>query len=156
MVRTNLTEPPQKKARSQSTATSTPLAATPSITDSVPAQAPSVTPALPIVPPTRLLNRLKCDGLRTIIKEKLLTMEGLEGKHPEETKEIRDESIFKDLPDLIETVVQPVIQTLPTETSTVAPSGSGIAIPSEATPGTDAYIQTATPATETLTKRENT
>jgi len=51
------------RARSQSTAASTPSAATHSTTDSVPAQAPSVTPALPIVPPPRLLNRLKGNGL---------------------------------------------------------------------------------------------
>ncbi|KAG5571313.1 hypothetical protein H5410_061079 [Solanum commersonii] len=51
-------------------------------------------------------------------------------------------------------VVQSVIQTLPTETSITAPSGSGIAIPSEATPGTDAHIQTATPVIETPTERD--
>ncbi|KAG5619825.1 hypothetical protein H5410_005043 [Solanum commersonii] len=37
--------------------------------------------------------------------------------------------------------------------STTSPSRYGVAIPSEATPGTDAYIQTTTPATETPTKR---
>uniref|UniRef100_M1DIP2 Integrase core domain containing protein n=1 Tax=Solanum tuberosum TaxID=4113 RepID=M1DIP2_SOLTU len=70
-------------ASSQSTNTSTPSAATHLTTDSVPAQAPPVTPALPIVPPPRLLNKLKGDGLRTIIEEKVLSMEGLEGKHPD-------------------------------------------------------------------------
>ncbi|KAG5595263.1 hypothetical protein H5410_036495 [Solanum commersonii] len=70
------------------------------------------------------------------------------------TEESRDKGIFRDLPDLIKTIVQPVIKTLPTGTSTAAPSGYGIAILSEATPGTDAHIQTATPATETPTKRE--
>ncbi|KAG5631696.1 hypothetical protein H5410_003413 [Solanum commersonii] len=61
----------------------------------------------------------------------------------EETQKSRDEGIFRDLPDLIETVVQPVTQALPAETSTIASSGSGIAIQCETTPGTDAYIQTA-------------
>uniref|UniRef100_M1DDG8 Integrase core domain containing protein n=1 Tax=Solanum tuberosum TaxID=4113 RepID=M1DDG8_SOLTU len=77
------------RARSQPTATSTPSVATPPTTNSVPAQASSVTPALPIVPPPRLLNRLKGDGLRTIIKEKLLPMEGLEGKHSDVLETLR-------------------------------------------------------------------
>uniref|UniRef100_M1DN82 Polyprotein protein n=1 Tax=Solanum tuberosum TaxID=4113 RepID=M1DN82_SOLTU len=68
--------------RSQSTTASTPSVATHPTIDSVPAQEPSVILALPIVPPPRLLNKLKCDGLRTIIEEKLLSLEGLEGKHP--------------------------------------------------------------------------
>uniref|UniRef100_M1E0P9 Uncharacterized protein n=1 Tax=Solanum tuberosum TaxID=4113 RepID=M1E0P9_SOLTU len=57
------------------------LDATPLTTDSVPAQAPPVTLALPIALPPRLLNRLKGDGVRTILDEKLLSTEGLEGKH---------------------------------------------------------------------------
>uniref|UniRef100_M1E0C9 Polyprotein protein n=1 Tax=Solanum tuberosum TaxID=4113 RepID=M1E0C9_SOLTU len=84
------------------------------------------------------------------------TDEELISVHAEEIQERRDESIYRDLPDLIETIVQSVIQTLPTKTSTTAPSGYGSDIPSEATPGTDAHIQTATPATETPTKRETT
>ncbi|KAG5610151.1 hypothetical protein H5410_021432 [Solanum commersonii] len=62
--------------------------------------------------------------------------------------------IFIDLPDLIETVVQLVIQTLSAETSTAAPSRYGTAIQSETTLGTDAHIQTAPSATETLTERD--
>uniref|UniRef100_M1DJR5 Putative plant transposon protein domain-containing protein n=1 Tax=Solanum tuberosum TaxID=4113 RepID=M1DJR5_SOLTU len=69
------------RTRSQPTATSTP-----SVT---PAQAPSITPALPIIPPSRLLSRLKGDGLRTIIEEKLLSMDGLEGKHPNVLETLR-------------------------------------------------------------------
>uniref|UniRef100_M1DH91 Polyprotein protein n=1 Tax=Solanum tuberosum TaxID=4113 RepID=M1DH91_SOLTU len=74
--------------------------------------------------------------------------------YAKETQESKDEGIFRDLPDLIETVVQPVIQTLPTEMSTVAPSGSNTTIQSEATPGIDAHIQTAPSATVTPRERD--
>uniref|UniRef100_M1DPL3 Polyprotein protein n=1 Tax=Solanum tuberosum TaxID=4113 RepID=M1DPL3_SOLTU len=58
------------RARSQSTPTNIPSAATPSTTDSVPAQKPPVAPALPIVPPPRLLNRLK-EGAGQLISQEM-------------------------------------------------------------------------------------
>ncbi|KAG5571701.1 hypothetical protein H5410_061467 [Solanum commersonii] len=77
--------------------------------------------------------------------EELISMDA------EKTQESIDERIFRDLLDIIETVVQPVTQTLPVETSTAAPSGFGTAIQSETTPGTDAHIQTDPSAIETPT-----
>uniref|UniRef100_M1DVQ5 Integrase core domain containing protein n=1 Tax=Solanum tuberosum TaxID=4113 RepID=M1DVQ5_SOLTU len=69
------------QARSQSSPTRVPSAATPSETGSVLAQPSPVTPALPIAPPPQLLNRWKGDWVRTIPEETLLSTEGLQGKY---------------------------------------------------------------------------
>uniref|UniRef100_M1DFJ8 Polyprotein protein n=1 Tax=Solanum tuberosum TaxID=4113 RepID=M1DFJ8_SOLTU len=80
------------------------------------------------------------------------TDEELISVHVEKVQE--EESIFCNLPNLVETIVEQVTQISLAETSTAAPSGFDTAIPSEETPGTDSQVQTATPATETPIERE--
>uniref|UniRef100_M1DZF9 Uncharacterized protein n=1 Tax=Solanum tuberosum TaxID=4113 RepID=M1DZF9_SOLTU len=100
-------------------------------------------------PNTLVIRIMKLKHRRSILEERCpLSLE--------KARKIGSPKHIGDLPDLIETVVQSMIQTLPTETSTTTPSGYVIDIPSEATPDTDAHIQTATPATVTPTEREAT
>uniref|UniRef100_M1DIE1 Putative plant transposon protein domain-containing protein n=1 Tax=Solanum tuberosum TaxID=4113 RepID=M1DIE1_SOLTU len=62
--------------------------------------------------------------------------------------EVRDESIYGDLPDLEETIVQSVIQTSLTEMSMAAPSGPTTF---DVTLSTDAQVQSTTPGTDSRT-----
>uniref|UniRef100_M1DLQ8 Polyprotein protein n=1 Tax=Solanum tuberosum TaxID=4113 RepID=M1DLQ8_SOLTU len=75
--------------------------------------------------------------------------------HDKVLSESQEDIIFRDLPNLVEMVVQSATQTVPTEPPTTSPSGFGISSMSEATPeteprdqidipGTDAHIQAQT------------
>ncbi|KAG5585180.1 hypothetical protein H5410_045614, partial [Solanum commersonii] len=75
------TEPPTAEIRARSHLdSSTALVDTPAAA-TVPAPTPPVAPVPHLVPPPRLLNKLKVDGLWTILEERLLSTEVLEGRY---------------------------------------------------------------------------
>uniref|UniRef100_M1DEU7 Putative plant transposon protein domain-containing protein n=1 Tax=Solanum tuberosum TaxID=4113 RepID=M1DEU7_SOLTU len=80
------------------------------------------------------------------------TDEELISVHAKEIQE--EESIFGNLPNLVETIVQQVTQTSPPKSSTTSLSEFDTAIPFEETPTTDAQVQIAASATETPTEKE--
>uniref|UniRef100_M1DJ16 Polyprotein protein n=1 Tax=Solanum tuberosum TaxID=4113 RepID=M1DJ16_SOLTU len=83
-----------------------------------------------------------CESRHGVISEMDdVVIDELEGKTDEEQTKVPEETIFGDLPDLEETIVQPVIQTSLTETSMQGPSG---AISADIAPGTDAPTDGAT------------
>uniref|UniRef100_M1DFN2 Putative plant transposon protein domain-containing protein n=1 Tax=Solanum tuberosum TaxID=4113 RepID=M1DFN2_SOLTU len=69
------------RARARPDPSRVPATATPPASDIVPSPAPPVALLPHVVPPPRLFNILKADVLRTILEEKLLSTEGLEGRY---------------------------------------------------------------------------
>uniref|UniRef100_M1E113 Polyprotein protein n=1 Tax=Solanum tuberosum TaxID=4113 RepID=M1E113_SOLTU len=107
------------------------------------------TPETLVIPPATT-GEVQRDGT-TYEKSDVETEEEKIVVHDDEMKKSQEESILKNLPYLVEMIVQPVIQISPTETPTAAPSGSDTTIPSEVTPDTKAQVQIDTPGTEALT-----
>uniref|UniRef100_M1DZ18 Polyprotein protein n=1 Tax=Solanum tuberosum TaxID=4113 RepID=M1DZ18_SOLTU len=75
------------------------------------------------------------------VESEIETDEEQVAMHDKVLSESQEDIIFRDLPNLVETVVQSATQTVLAEPSTTAPSGSGIASMSEATPETETHNQ---------------
>jgi len=72
--------------------------------------------------------------IRDAIREEAVVDES-DAENDEEEISIQEESIYRDLPDLGEKIMQSEIQTSWTKTSMAAPSGSGTTITSQVIPG---------------------